>query len=123
MRNKYYYADYPWMSDDQKECFELLCDIHGGGNHVFGKLYPMQKSGIYINSTCSHYLATFDFDNLTRAVVLAHDRMIRFAIEPSGPNMLKLCFSKRHTREGRMYERHPTIEEAIAGIRKNYGEV
>lgn len=122
MRNKYYYSDHPWMNDDQKECFELLCDIHGGGNHVFGKIYPMQSHGIYINSTCSHYMSTFDFDNLTRAVVLAHDRMIRFQIEPSGPNMLKLCFSKRKSREGRMHERHPTIESAIIDIRKQYGE-
>ena len=123
MKNAYYYIQHPWMTADQKECFELLCDIHGGGNHLFGRLYPMGETGLYINSTCSHYMSTFDYSNLTRAVVLAHDRMIRFAIEPSGPGILKLIAHKRHSREGRMNERHPTIEDAIAAVRKEYGEV
>ena len=123
MRNQYYYSQHPWMNADQKECFELLCDIHGGGNHLFGKIYPSGEFGIYINSTCSHCMSTFDYSNLTRAVVLAHDRMIRFQIEPSGPGMLRLVAHKRHSREGRMHERHPTIEDAIADIRKHYGEV
>jgi hypothetical protein len=120
MKNEYYYSRYPWMNSAQKECFELLCDIHGGGNHLFGKLYPMGETGLYINSTCSNYMSTFDFSNLTRAVVLAHDRMIRFQIEPSGPGMLKLTACKRNSREGRMHERHPTIEDAIAAVRKDF---
>lgn len=111
------------MNADQLECFELLCDIHGGGNHLFGKIHPCGESGIYINSTCTHYMSTFDYSNLTRAVVLAHDRMIRFEIEPSGPRMLKLIAHKRHSRDGRMHERHPTIEDAITDIRNNHGEV
>lgn len=123
MKNAFYYNLYPWMNDDQKECFELLCDIHGGGNHLFGKLYPSGESGIYINSTCSNYMSTFDFSALTKAVVLAHDRMIRFQIEPSGPGMLRLSAHKRHKREGRMHERHPTIEDAIAAVRKEFPEV
>jgi len=122
MKNEFYYSQHPWMNSDQKECFELLCDIHGGGNHLFGKLYPMGESGLYINSTCSHYMSTFDFSNLTRAVILAHDRMIRFAIEPSGPGMLKLIAHKRHARVGRMHERHPTIEDSILEVREYYGE-
>lgn len=46
-----------------------------------------------------------------------HYRMIRFEIAPSGPGMLKLFFHKRHKREGRMYERHPTLEDHVTAIR------
>lgn len=88
---------------------------------MFGKLHPCGQSGLYINSTnFGNRAATYDFSALTKAVVLAHDRMIRFSIEPSGPGMLKLFAHKRHARSGRMHERHPTIEEAVSEVRSCY---
>lgn len=105
-----------WMSDDQWECYQMLADLYRGFHHITGKLHDSGK-GIRLNTTQVGAFATFDFDILTRAVIMAHDRMIRFEICPSGPGMLGLEFHKRHTREGRMYERHPTIEEAIAKFR------
>lgn len=111
---------YPWMTDDQFEGFLFLCDLFYGAHHILGNVKPCGR-GIEINSRNSGF-STFDFNGLTRAVVMAHDRMIRFEIEPSGPGMLKLCLHKRHTREGRMDERHPTIEEAIDSIRKKAKE-
>jgi hypothetical protein len=116
----YYAKHYPWLNADQRECFDFLCDIHGGANHMFGKIQASGEQGLFINSKASHYMSTFDYSNLTKAVVIAHDRMIRFQIEPSGPRMLKFTAHKRHLREGRMYERHPTMEEAISNIRKQY---
>ncbi len=104
-----------WMSDDQYECYKMLGDLFLGFHHVTGKLHK-SGTGIALNTTRSVF-ATFDFAYLTRAVIMAHDRMIRFAIEPSGPGMLKLVLHKRHKREGRMHERHPTIEEAIIDFR------
>lgn len=106
-----------WMSDDQFLCWKFLADIHGGFNHMYGKVHKW-GNGIKLNSTCTNGLATFDYDGLTRAVVMAHDRMIRFEIVPSGPNMIGMCAWKRSKREGRMHERHPTIEDAIKRIRK-----
>lgn len=107
-----------WMSDDQFECYKFLADIHNGFHHMFGKVHNW-GTGIKLNSTCSNHLATFDYNNLTRLVVLAHDKMIRVEIVPSGPNMIGIVCHKRKSREGRMYERHPTIEDAIKTIRKN----
>jgi hypothetical protein len=101
-----------WMSDDQYECYEMLADLFLGWHHIHGKLHEWGR-GIKLN--CKHLgnFATTDYDGLTRAVIMAHDRMIRFEIEPSGPRMLGLVLFKRHSREGSMSERHPTIEEAI----------
>jgi len=105
-----------WMSDDQWECYEMLGDLFLGFHHVTGRLHEW-GTGIKLNTTSVDAFATFDFDRLTRTVVMAHDRMIRVEICPSGPGMLSLVLFKRHTREGPMHQRHPTIEEAISAIR------
>jgi len=106
---------YPWMTDDQFECFDMLCDLFGGAHHIQGKVKPC-GAGIETNSRHCGF-STFDYNTLTKAVVFAHDRCIRFGIEPSGPGLLKLCLHKRHQRDGRMYERHPTLEEHANSIR------
>jgi hypothetical protein len=113
-----YYADkdYKWMSADQWECFEMLCDLCRGSQHIGGKVKPAGR-GILVNLKYGFHAATWDFNDLTRAVVMAHDRCIRFEISPSGPGMLQLSMHKRHSRDGGMSERHPTLEEAILTIR------
>lgn len=63
-------------------------------------------------------LATWDFDHLTRLVIAAHDECIRLEISPSAPRYLKISMWQRNTREGSISQRHPTIEEAIAGYRR-----
>lgn len=106
------------MNEDQWECFEMLCDLFFGAHHVHGKIYECGPKGIYINCTnANNVFGTFDYSNLTRAVIMAHDRCIRFSIEPSGPSMLKLVFHKQHKRDGQMHERHPTLEQAIETLR------
>lgn len=112
---------YKWMTPEQWECFEMLCDLFYGAHHVFGIVRPSRKNGIVINSSnCSNHFGSFDYNNLTRAVVMAHDRMIRFSIEPSGPGMLKLSFHKRCSRDGDMAQCHPELEVAVDKIRKSF---
>jgi len=60
------------MSDDQYECHKMLADIVFGFHHIPGEVKPWAH-GIEINLYGG--LATFDFSQLTRVVVLAHDRM------------------------------------------------
>jgi len=109
--------NYPWMTDDQWQCYLMLCDLMGGSHHITGKV-KCYGSGIE-NNYSGGLLATFDFDLLTRIVLMSHERMIRVEIGSSGPRMVKLMFWKRHTREGRIHERHPTIEQAL----KKYAEI
>lgn len=105
----------PWMTDDQWECFDFIAWNLGGFHHVRGKPKPC-GTGIEINLPSGRW-ATFDFSSLTRLVVSAHDRCIRVEIDSSGPRLLKFVIHKRHSREGKMHKRHPTIEDAIASIR------
>lgn len=107
---KYYRK--PWMSDDQWECAKMFADVVGGFHHVCGEFKEFGY-GIKVH----HYgggFATFDYSRLTGLVVLAHDRMIRVEVIPSGPGRIGFGLWKRHSREGRMSERHPTIEDAIS---------
>lgn len=103
-----------WMSDDQFEAYKLLADLAGGDHHL-AKVKEF-GAGVETNIRCD--LATFDFNQLTRIVFMAHDRCIRVAVQPSGPGMIKLCAFKRHKREGQMWERHPTLDEAVKEYRK-----
>lgn len=59
-----------------------------GLNHLYGKYYKC-RNGVIINATHPNSLATFDFDALTRAVLLSHRMGVRFEITSSGPQMLK----------------------------------
>lgn len=60
-------------------------------------------------------LATYDFDRLTKLVILAHDYCVRLDIGCAGMRHLSLNFSARKMREfGNVFERHPTIETAIS---------
>jgi hypothetical protein len=64
-------------------------------------------------------LATYDNDELTRLVILCHDRAIRCEISARNYKYLELMFHRR--KRGRaLYERHPTIEEAVEKIRLLY---
>ena len=103
-----------WMTDDQYECHRMLADIVGGFHHIYNKVKPWADG---IETSINGQWSTFDFNLLTRAVVLAHDRTIRFGVESSGRGLFRIVMHKRRTREGRMSERHPTIEDAIQTLR------
>lgn len=62
-------------------------------------------------------LATFDFNELTRLVVMAHDNCYRLEVAPKSKTVLEICIWKRQ-REGGMSERHPELEAHIESIRE-----
>lgn len=100
---------------------DLLGDVEKGIYHAStGGLSKVDWANPdYIAVPLTHDLATFDRDELTRLVVLCHDRCLRLEIAAAGRRQLKLGFSPRQ-REGSTYERHPTIEAAVASIRADY---
>jgi hypothetical protein len=65
-------------------------------------------------------LCTYDNDGLTMLVVGAHHQCIRIELHGEGDHAVKLCFSPRQ-REGKFYERHRTMTEAIAAYEQRYG--
>ena len=103
------------------EVADLLGDLFDGIYHLEEKaLRRVKWSDPYIiEITIMAYgsWATYDFDHLTRLVVLSHDRMIRASIQPCNFTHFKLMFHKRLTREGSIMERMPTMEDHVAQIR------
>lgn len=110
-----------WMTDAQWSCALLLADLFFGFNHIPGTI-KKDWDGIKVAVDTPSWAATFDYDGLTRAVVMAHDRMIRLELSPGGPHRIKIRLQKRHTREGEVRKKHPTLEEAVTGIRAKLAE-
>jgi hypothetical protein len=104
------------MTADQLECYNMFCDLVGGDHHITGTVFGFGR-GIKC-SVFSGMLSTFDFDYLTRLVIMAHDRCIRAEILASGPGRIGIALHKRHTREGSISQRHPTIEQSILYIQR-----
>lgn len=57
-------------------------------------------------------MATFDFDTLTLLVLAAHDHCVRVELSGKGRDILIQLHPRKGT-EGSMFDRHPTIEEAL----------
>ena len=93
---------------------DFFAELFLGEHHIPGSGRGIKEFG---TGYCINYhpgnLSTFDFDGLTRLVLMSHRDCIRAEICPSGPGMVKLAIWKRKKREGRMFEKHPTIEEAL----------
>lgn len=96
------------MKIEEAEIF--FSKFYLGKHHIPGKIKPF-GDGWCVNNYGS--LATFDNNQLTHLVFLAHDECVRVQIQHSGPGMVKICIWQREKRTGRMFERHPTIEEAL----------
>lgn len=58
-------------------------------------------------------LPTYDFDTLTGLVLLCHEARIRLSIDSCNPKYLRLCFWQRQAEGEMVYQRHPSIEQAI----------
>ncbi len=56
---------------------------------------------------------TVDFNTLTRLVFLAHHMAIRVELVPVANGYMRVLFSQRN-RDGDVYHRHPTLDEAVA---------
>jgi len=87
--------------------------FYRGEHHFPEKMKPFGEGW-----AMSHFgaMASFDCNELTRLVFLAHARCIRVQVEQGGPNRLRIAIWRRQ-RDGGMFERHPTIEQALDSFR------
>lgn len=107
------------LSHSQKEAVSLMVEGFRTGVYnlsVNWETVDWDFGGGICFVVSHHGLATWDFNHLTRLVIGAHDRCIRLDIDARARNYLALMMWPRK-REGSMSQRHPTIEQAIAGFR------
>lgn len=64
----------------------------------------------------SHYgeIATFDHDELTRIVLLAHEHCVRMWLSAGGAKRIRIWVQQRAPSSTDISHGHPTIEQAIA---------
>ncbi len=99
----------------------VLASTFGGMHHVFS-LKKINEGGPREYWTMIHSgdLSTFDFDTLTRLVLWAHEFGVRVSLSNGGPRAIKIMLHARAKRDGSMFDRHPTIEQAIQQIKPSY---
>lgn len=102
-----------------QEATKFFSEFYGGEHHL--PRSGIKAFGYGFAVTHIGDLATFDFDMLTKLVVMAHDFCYRSSISTSGINRIKIAIWKRN-RDGGFTERHPTIEENISLVRKKFNQ-
>ncbi len=104
---------HPFDIPFEKRAEELLCKAFGGMHHV----YSLKKTDRFWTCIQSGDMSTWDSDILTKLVIGAHDLGVRVQLSNGGPRALKIFLHPREGRDGRLWQRHPTIEQAIAAWR------
>lgn len=122
------YAGADWLKQQHitpSEHGENVADILGqvflGLYHIDRQVYKVDWTELRcIEINLHSNFSTYDFNVLTRLVVLCHDRAMRLEISPCNMQFIKFRFHQRK-REGSIFDRHPTIEQAIIDIREAIG--
>lgn len=98
---------------DKQEAIDFFSEFFFGEHHFPGEIKEWGYGWII---PAQNNLSTYDFNHLTRLVVMAHDKCIRVELVPKGMNRICIAIHKR-IREGDYYQRHPTMEDAVISIR------
>jgi hypothetical protein len=110
------------VTTDQEYCKATLAEWAGGEHHL-DEVKPF-GAGVCVNWMGD--LSTYDFDGLTRLVILAHRDGVRIGVKSGGPRMVKIMAFRRTLGElidGRqtglrgslpMSQWHPGLDHLIA---------
>lgn len=99
---------------------DFFSDFFGGEHHLPSEIKEFGPGGWCIGMLGE--LATFDFNQLTRLVFMAHDRAVRVSVMGHGMSRIRITIFNRD-RSGHMYQRHPTLAEALSDWRETHGTV
>lgn len=123
------YAGAEWLVGNGKKLSPLGRTVADALGYVWRGLYHLPDTAIAAaewgdNRCISVWIhgdvATFDSGYLTALVVVCHDLGLRMAVDPHGPGRLKLTFWQRTTRDTRLCERMPTLDQHVEAIRSGY---
>jgi len=103
------------MTEEQRECLSLLADVFGGEHNLIGELRSCGKGVRYFTNLS---LSTYDTDELTLIVLLAHKRAIRVCIGAGDESRIEITLHKRSHGVEKQYQNHFTIDEAIDRMNK-----
>lgn len=92
-------------------------DVFGGEHHVSSLKWDERHCKFLTH--CPD-MSTFDFSELTRIVVSAHDNCVRVTVSNGGPNRLRIHIYDRERTSERdpLCRAHPTLERHVQAIRE-----
>ncbi len=99
-----------------EEAVAFFSAFYGGEHHFPHKIKDWGTGWSMLHRAD---LSTYDFDALTRLVFMAHDRCVRVEVSHVNMSYLRIAIHKRRRSDGRMYEVHPTLAEAIEAWREH----
>lgn len=105
-------------TDDQLLASYALARLKGGYHHL-GKIKDCGSSGV--QTSIHGTISTFDFTDMTDAVLIAHQMGVRLEVGSSGPRMLKVYAHVRTTSDDAkagIAQRHPSVLGLIERARK-----
>jgi hypothetical protein len=111
------------MSELGKRVANLLGDWQRGIYHI------SQRDLFKADWTSEHHiefsmhcagLSSYDFNDLTLLIFLAHQYALRVQISPVRKNYMQLMFHPREHNSPDKYRFHPTLEQAVEMFNYNY---
>jgi len=95
---------------EKENAVKFFSEFYFGEHHIPGELKEWRQGWMVVHNRGG--LATFDFNQLTRLVFMAHRDAIRVEIIPHTFSAIKICLHQR-TREGSISLSHPDIYDAL----------
>jgi hypothetical protein len=102
------------MTKEQAEDFFGI--IYRGKHNLPSQVKPFGNGWSIIHNGA---ISSFDFNEMTQLVFLAHDRCCRVSAMAGGMKLKLVVWGDRE-RVGGFSERHPTIDEAMAKWRETH---
>jgi hypothetical protein len=98
-----------------EEATKFYSEFYRGEHHIPGEKPKQWGLGFTVIHDRGE-LSSFDFNSLTKLVLMAHDQCIRVEVSPHSKKEMRISIWKRE-RDGSIDSRHPTIEQAISTFR------
>ena len=100
------------LTKDQRFCADMLAEWAGGYPH----LPKIKLCGQGVETNFYGDLSTFDYDRLTRLVLLAHRDFVRIQLKSSGPGLVKIMAHRRRPKQDDdcIWDYHPSLDDLIS---------
>lgn len=115
-----WYAAPDTLNPFQRRAFSILGIV---GNGIYNA--PIAWGTVRWQPDCvavswRRSMGTYDFDELTRLVLLCHEARIRGWVAPLGLGYLEISLSERWCRPGRVSRHHPDLHEVVLSWRAEF---
>lgn len=102
----------------KEQATQFFSEFYRGEHHIPGYGVKQWGHGFCVEHDRGGF-ATSDFNELTRFVLMGHDKCIRVEIEAIKKGVMRVAIWKRDPNSNSISEGHPTIDKAIESYNNN----